>query len=175
MAPDASQANASHSGPPLLTAVVAVTHLGVIGLDDDMPWRLRQDLQRFKRETMGGVLLMGRKTFDSIGRPLPGRRTIVITRNASWKSEGVEVVGSPAEARKQCGETPGFVVGGAQIYEQLLPSCDRLFLTKVWSGVAGDTHLQIDLSDFRTVEQIRIPAGPRDDVPTEFHKMLRRA
>lgn len=117
---------------------------------------------------------MGRKTFDSIGRPLPGRRTIVITRNTSWRCEGVEVASSPVEARKLCGNDRGFVVGGAQIYEQLLPACDRLFLTQVWSNVVGDTHLELDLTDFQTVEQMRIPAGPRDDIPTEFRKMLRR-
>ena len=85
-------------GRQLLTAVVAMTPSGVIGRDGDMPWRLRSDLRRFKKLTMGGVLIMGRRTYDSIGRPLPGRRTIVITRNPDWSAEGVESADSPAAA-----------------------------------------------------------------------------
>ena len=81
-----------------LTAVVAATNRGVIGRDGDMPWRLSTDLRRFKRRTMGGTLIMGRKTFDSIGRPLPGRRTIVLTRNRQWSAAGVETAAGPDEA-----------------------------------------------------------------------------
>ena len=138
-----------------------------------MPWRLRQDLQRFKKLTMGGALIMGRKTFDSIGRPLPGRRTIVVTRNEDWNSEGVQVASSPGLAVELGGDEPTFVVGGAEIYRQLLPKCDQIFLTRVLSGVIGDTHLELDLSGFRTMEQFRVPAGPRDEVPTEFFRMVR--
>ena len=161
------------SSKPLLTAVVAVTPTGVIGRQGTMPWRLRQELQRFKKMTMGGVLLMGRKTYESIGRPLPGRRTIVVTRSTDWSSEGVEVASSPQSAIERGGDDPIFVVGGAEIYRQLLPQCDQIMLTRVLSAVEGDTHLTLDLSDFRTIEQFRVPAGPQDDVPTEFFRMLR--
>ncbi|MEL6110677.1 MAG: dihydrofolate reductase [Planctomycetota bacterium] len=157
-----------------LTAVVAVTPSGVIGRDGDMPWRLRQDLRRFKSLTMGGALVMGRKTYESIGRPLPGRRTIVVTRQPEWKSDGVEVAPSPERAVECVGETAGFVVGGAQIYEALLPKCDRVYLTRVWSSIEGDTRLQCDWADFSVREQQRIPAGSRDDVPTEFLILQRR-
>lgn len=156
-----------------LTAVVAVTPSGVIGRNGTMPWRLRQDLQRFKKRTMGGVLVMGRKTFDSIGRPLPGRRTIVVTRKPNWSFDGVEVASSPEIAVKMGGVDPVFVVGGAEIYRQLLPKCNQILLTRVLSDVEGDTHLQLDLADFRVIEQFCVAAGPQDDVPTEFFRMVR--
>ena len=141
-----------------LTAVVAMTPSGVIGRDGDMPWRLSSDLRRFKRLTMGGVLIMGRRTYDSIGRPLPGRRTIVISRNESWSAGGVERSASPEAAVEMAGQSRPFVVGGAEIYRQLLPRCTHLYLTRVWSAVEGDTKLSIDLSEFRIIEQTRLPA-----------------
>lgn len=192
--------------PGDLTAVVAMTPSGVIGRDGDMPWRLSSDLRRFKRLTMGGTLIMGRRTFDSIGRALPGRRTIVVTRNDDWSADGVERAASPQEALQLAGigeQTPvgevdkagemgnrvggdnieqvemagrgrAFVVGGAEIYRQLLPSCTYLYLTRVWSDVKGETKLAIDLSEFRLIEQTRYPATARDDVPTEFLRLIRR-
>lgn len=155
--------------------MVAVTPAGVIGRDGQIPWRLSSDLKRFKRLTMGGVLVMGRKTFESIGRPLPGRRTIVITRNPRWRAEGVEIADSPDDAVRRSSGERVFVVGGAEIYRQMLPACGQMLLTRVLSAVAGDTHLQLDLSDFRVAEQWRVPAGPRDEVPTEFFRLVREA
>ncbi|MCD0462605.1 dihydrofolate reductase [Roseiconus lacunae] len=156
-----------------LTAVVAISQTGVIGRDGDMPWRLSSDLRRFKSLTMGGVLIMGRKTFDSIGRPLPGRRTIVITRQADWSSAGVEVAATPEAAIELAGQTPAFVVGGAEIYRQLIDRCEEVFLTRVLCNVEGDTHLELDVADFSVLEQSRIPAGPKDDYPTEFFRLVR--
>ncbi|MCC9603886.1 dihydrofolate reductase [Stieleria sp. JC731] len=157
-----------------LTAVVAMSPTGVIGLNGDMPWRLSSDLKRFKQLTMGGVLIMGRKTFDSIGRPLPGRRTIVITRQSDWSCEGVQAAASPEEAITMIGADAAFVVGGAEIYRQLIDRCDRIFLTRVLCEVDGDTELALDLSDFRVIEQSRIPAGPKDEYPTEFLRLQRK-
>ncbi len=167
---------------PNLTAVVALTPSGVIGLDGDMPWRLRADLQRFKRQTMGGILLMGRKTYESIGRPLPGRETIVITRQSDWSCEGVRVANSISAALEMSGLAGGarnetkqvFVVGGGEIYRQLIDRCSQIFQTRVWSAVQGDTHLELDLSNFRLFEQSRLPSGPKDDVPTEFLRWVRK-
>lgn len=156
-----------------LTAVVAMTPSGVIGKEGDIPWRLSADLRRFKKLTMGGVLIMGRRTFDSIGRPLPGRRTIVVTRNTQWSADGVNVVCSPEAALRSLGDQPGFVVGGAEIYRLLLPHCQRLYLTRVWSSIEGDTTLNLDLSSFRADEVTRLPASKRDDVPSEFWRMTR--
>ncbi len=162
-------------------ALVAMTPSGVIGREGDMPWRLRSDLQRFKRLTMGGTLIMGRVTYDSIGRPLPGRRTIVVTRNASWSGEGVTRASSPLEAVQMAssGDDPIknrgiFVVGGAEIYRQLLPQCREIWLTRVWSSVEGDTNLDLDLSQFRQIVQTRLPATFKDDVPTEFIRFARK-
>ncbi len=160
--------------PGDLTAVVALTPEGVIGRDGGMPWRLSSDLRRFKSLTMGGVLIMGRRTYDSIGRPLPGRRTIVITRDPQWSAEGVERAGDPEEAVRKAGGDRAFVVGGAEIYRQLLPRCRHLFLTRVLATVDGDTKLSIDLSDFEIIEQTRVPVSAKDEFPTEFLKLIRR-
>jgi dihydrofolate reductase len=146
-----------------LTAIVAMTPSGVIGRDGQLPWRLSTDLRRFKQITMGGVLIMGRRTYDSIGRPLPGRKTIVITRNRSWSAEGVERAESPDEALRLAGDRETFVVGGAEIYRQLLPKCTDLLLTRVLSPVSGETKLEIDLSQFEIIEQTSFPATERDD------------
>jgi dihydrofolate reductase len=162
------------SRPNDLTAVIAITPSGVIGRDGEMPWRLSSDLRRFKRLTMGGVLIMGRRTYDSIGRPLPGRRTIVITRNPDWSADGVERASDPEDAIRKAGSDRAFVVGGAEIYRQLLPKCNHLLLTRVWSAVEGDTKLSIDLSEFQIIEQTRLPASAQDDVPTEFLRLIRR-
>ncbi|TWU56099.1 dihydrofolate reductase [Rubripirellula reticaptiva] len=177
MEPESPQTNANletRAIEPAVIAVVAMTSNGTIGLDGDMPWRLRADLMRFKSMTMGGVLIMGRKTYDSIGRPLPGRRTIVVTRNKSWHAEGVDRASDPEKAILMAGQGPIFVVGGAEIYRQLLPSCKEIWLTRVWSGILGDTKLSIDLSNFRVLEQTRVPASDRDDVPTEFFRLVRQ-
>jgi dihydrofolate reductase len=162
------------SGATDLTAVVAMTPSGVIGDGGGIPWRLSTDLRRFKRLTMGGVLIMGRRTYESIGRPLPGRKIVVVTRNADWTVEGVEVASSPEAAITRLARRPGFVVGGAEIYRCLLPRCARVLLTQVWSNVAGDTVLDIDFSDFRIDELTRIPASVRDDVPSDFCRLSRR-
>jgi len=122
---------------------------------------------------MGGTLIMGRKTYESIGRPLPGRDTIVISRQPEWSAEGVEVASSPAQALAMLGDRTGFVVGGAEIYRQLFSQCSQVFLTRVLAEVHGDTKLQIDWSDFTEVESVQLAAGPRDQYPTEFVKLVR--
>lgn len=177
MSESPSRATAGTSPPAArakLTAVVAMTPEGVIGNEGDMPWRLSSDLKRFKRLTLGGTLIMGRRTYDSIGRPLPGRETIVITRNSAWSAPGVRRAGSPDEAVDASAEGAAYVVGGAEIYRQLLPRCEQVWLTRVWSNITGDTTLSLDLSGYRVIEQSRYPAGVRDEVPTEFVKMIRR-
>jgi dihydrofolate reductase len=124
-----------------LTLVAAMGRNRVIGLDGDMPWHFSEDLKHFKRTTIGGVMIMGRKTFDSIGRPLPGRRSIVITRSTDWSHEGVEVVHSLEDALALAGaEAPVFVVGGGEIYAQALPLATRLVLTEIDDAPDGDTY-----------------------------------
>lgn len=114
-----------------LTIVVATDAQGGIGINNTLPWRLPEDLAHFKRVTSGHPIIMGRKTFDSIGRPLPNRRNIVITRNAQWSHEGVEVVPSIEAARALVGDTPAYVIGGAQVYKEILPATDRLIVTEI--------------------------------------------
>lgn len=162
------------AAPIHLTAVVAATPSGVIGLEGDMPWRLGSDLRRFKKLTMGGVLIMGRKTFDSIGRPLPGRRSVVITRNPDWSCEGVQSAGNTDQAIALVGQDQGYVVGGAQIYDLMMPLCTEILLTRVWSNVIGDTTLSFSQDGFSQIESIRLPTTSRDDVPTEFIRLRRQ-
>ncbi|QEG42164.1 dihydrofolate reductase [Roseimaritima ulvae] len=158
-----------------LAAIVAATPAGVIGLDGDMPWRLSSDLRRFKKLTMGCPIVMGRKTYDSIGRPLPGRQTIVLTRDPAWTAAGVRTA-SVEQALEICRQAPqAYVVGGAEVYRLLLPHCDTVYWTLVWSQVAGDTRLELDFSDFATDYVEKVPQTQRDSVPTEFRVLTRRA
>ncbi|MEE9561721.1 MAG: dihydrofolate reductase [Thermoanaerobaculia bacterium] len=126
-----------------LSIIVAVAENGVIGRDNDLPWYLPADLERFKQLTMGHHLLMGRKTFEAIGRALPGRTTVVISRGRPTLPEGVERAGSLEEAltlAAASGEDEAFVAGGAQIYHLALPRADRLYLTRIHAAIDGDTH-----------------------------------
>ena len=116
--------------------IAAVGRNGVIGRDNDLPWRIREDLQHFKALTLGHTLVMGRKTYDSIGRPLPGRRTVVVTRRPDWSADGVEVVHSLEDALKYDGDL--YVAGGGEIYRQALPYADTLELTEVDQSPDGD-------------------------------------
>ncbi|MGC4941040.1 dihydrofolate reductase [Kribbella sp. DT2] len=129
--------------------IAAVGRNGVIGRDNDLPWRIREDLLHFKQLTLGHTLVMGRKTYDSIGRPLPGRRTVVITRQADWKAEGVDVVHTLDDALQPIGKLADgndiFVAGGGEIYRLALPFADRLELTEVDQSPEGDvTFPKID-------------------------------
>jgi dihydrofolate reductase len=136
--------------------IVAAASNGVIGVDQDLPWRIPGDLRRFKELTMGGVVIMGRATFESIGRPLPGRSNVVLTRQAAYRPEGVTVVGDPqlaVDMALAAGADPVFVIGGAQVYRELLPSTGRIELTVVASAPDGDTFLDaLDGSAWECVE-----------------------
>ena len=114
-----------------LTIIVATDSAGGIGIDNRLPWRLPEGLAHFKRLTTGHPIIMGRKTFDSIGRALPGRRNIVVTRNPAWRHEGVDSVLSFAAAMALEPDSEAFVIGGAQIYAQALPLCERLIITEI--------------------------------------------
>lgn len=120
----------------ILLAAVGANH--VIGRDGEMPWHLPEDLAHFKATTMGHTLVMGRKTYDSIGRALPGRRTIVMTSQLGWHAPSVEVAHSLAEALALAGPTEVFIVGGGEIYQQAMPFADQLMLTEVEQSPEGD-------------------------------------
>jgi dihydrofolate reductase len=137
--------------------IVAAADNDVIGCNNALPWNLPADLRHFKRITMGKPVLMGRLTFESIGRPLPGRSNIVITRDADYSAEGVQCVGSLEDALKLAqklaldeGSSELMVIGGAQIYALALPIADRLYLTRVHTQPAGDAYLPaIDWTEWR--------------------------
>ena len=135
----------------LITLVVAATGNGVIGKDGAIPWRLPEDLKRFKALTLGHTVVMGRKTWDSLppkNRPLPGRRNIVVTRDAGWKADGAEA--ASLEAALQ-GEGEIFVIGGGEIYRAALALADRIELTEVHRDYDGDAVFAFDQSGWREV------------------------
>lgn len=117
--------------PAQLTLIVAVDRNNGIGVNNTLPWRLPEDLAFFKKTTSGHAIIMGRKTFDSIGRPLPNRRNIVVTRNPGWQHAGVERAASLHEAAALAGAGEVFVIGGAQIYREALPLAQRLIVTEI--------------------------------------------
>lgn len=124
---------------PRISIIAARARNGVIGIENRLPWCLPEDLAHFKALTLGHPVLMGRKTFDSLGRPLPGRTNIVITRNPDYDPAGCQVVGSIAAALAACGDAAEvFCIGGADLYAQVLPLADRLYLTEVDIEVTGD-------------------------------------
>lgn len=123
-----------------ISLIAAVARNGVIGRDGGMPWHLPDELRHFKDTTMGHTLVMGRRTFDSIGRALPGRRTVVVTRDPSWRHAGVEAAHSFAEAIALAGPADEvFVAGGAQVYAEAMPFAHRLVITEVDAEPEGDT------------------------------------
>jgi dihydrofolate reductase len=139
-----------------VTIVAALADNGVIGRGGTLPWHLPDDLRRFKALTMGRPILMGRRTFESIGRPLPGRRNLVLTSRASSLPAGVEGFASLAQALKECAAAPELcVIGGAEVYRQVLPNTDRLELTRVHASPQGDVTFP-DFSPERWREVARI-------------------
>ena len=146
--------------------VLAAAENGVIGRGDALPWELPDDLQHFKRTTMGRPIIMGRKTFESVGFPLPGRRNIVITRDAAWAHEGVLTGHTLEEALERAfeqtlidGADAVMVVGGAEIYRLALPRADRIVLTRVQGEVAGDVIFDLDLvADWTEVSRVEYGA-----------------
>ena len=145
-----------------VTLVAAVAANGVIGVDGDLPWRLPEDLAHFKQLTMGHPMIMGRATFDSIGRALPGRTTIVVTRNPEWSADGVETAPSLEAALERAGKLDDdiFIVGGGQIYAEALASdvVDLLCITRVAAAPDGDVRFQV-LDWERWTPVVRIPHG----------------
>jgi dihydrofolate reductase len=135
-----------------ITIIVAKSNNGIIGKDGDLPWRIPEDLKRFKRLTTGNIVVMGRKTYDSIGRPLPNRKNIVISRNTSLKIEGVEVEQDLIDVLKRNQEENVYVIGGGQIYVEALPFSEKLEVTEVDVELVGDTSFpEIDSSQWKEI------------------------
>jgi len=165
-----------------IVLIVAVADNGVIGANGMIPWRLKTDLQRFKTMTMGKPVVMGRKTFVSLRRPLPGRTNIVMTRDGDFRSPGAVVATSLTAARAVAtGDalrrfvTEIAVVGGAEIYAQWMGDADRLEVTEVHARPAGDTHFPpIDEAAWEEVARVRNPAGPDNSADFSFVTYRRR-
>jgi len=162
--------------PPRLTLIVARARNGVIGKDNAMPWRIPGEQAYFKRVTMGHPIIMGRKTWESIGRPLPGRRSIVISRNTAFAAPGAEVVTSLDAALARCvGAAEAFVIGGAELYRLALPSAHRLLITEIDHDFDGDTYFPApDPAQWR--EAARDHHAPTDERPfaVDFVEYVRR-
>jgi len=152
----------------MISLIVAVSANNVIGVAGDLPWHLPEDLKRFKDITMGKPMIMGRATFESIGRALPGRQSIVMSRRADFVAAGCDVVSSGKEALARAGDVEEvMVIGGGAVYEKFLPAADRIYLTRVHTEVDGDTFFpEIDMDEWRVTGTESFPAG--DDRKLEF-------
>ena len=159
-----------------VTLIVAADRRGVIGRDGGLPWHLPDDLRRFKARTMGKPIVMGRRTWDSIGKPLPGRHNIVITRQPSLVLDGATVVDSLDAALRAAGAVPEVcVIGGAEIFRLALPAATTVELTAVEADVGGDTFLPVlDAADWVETSREAHPADARHDYPFTFVTLRRR-
>lgn len=158
---------------------VAVARNGVIGNEGEMPWRLSTDLRRFKAITMGKPVVMGRKTWESIGKPLPGRRNIIVTRNRDYQAEGADIAASLAAALEMVRNDPAgevAVIGGGEIYRQAIEVADTLHVTHVEADMDGDTRFPaVDPAVWTPVMREPVAAGERDSYATEYVIYERRA
>lgn len=158
-----------------LAMIVAASENKVIGVNGDLPWRLSADLKRFKRLTMGHHIIMGRKTYDSIGRLLPGRTTVIVTRQSNFICAGALTANSIEEAIALCGEDDlPFVTGGAEIYRLAIPFVSELHLTRVHTEIDGDTKLpEIEWADWNLVEESCFQKDEKNSFDYSFQTFIR--
>lgn len=156
--------------------IVAIAQNGVIGRDGDMPWRLSTDLKRFKAITIGQPVIMGRKTWNSLSKALPGRLNIVITRDRLFKADGASIVHSLDDALKlatdhlaQSSTQAIFIIGGGEIFKQAMPIVDKMFITEIQATIEGDTFFpQVDLENWVLTTEDHVPSGEKDSHATRF-------
>ena len=155
-----------------ISLIVAMSENNMIGAGGDLPWRLSADLRRFKKLTMGHHIVMGRKTYESIGRPLPGRTMVVISRKSDYQAEFGHVVHSvnaALEFARTAGDDEVFVIGGGEIYRQALPLVDRVYLTRVHAEVEGDTVFPaVDFANWTLVEKEECDADGKNQFAHSF-------
>ena len=153
-----------------VSIIVAMAENNVIGRDMDLPWHISADLKRFKALTMGHHIVMGRKTYESIGRLLPGRTTVIITRQENYQVEGALVVNSLEEAQAvAAGDSELFIIGGGQIYELAMPFADKLHVTRVHTKVDGDTRFpQVQWDNWALINTERHSADEKNDYDYTF-------
>ena len=159
-----------------ISIVVAASENNVIGDRGGLPWHLPEDLRRFKEITLGKPIVMGRATWDSIGRALPGRRNLVISRNAGFEPQGGERVGSVEDAVRIAGDRDELmVIGGGQIYEQFLPLADRIYLTRVRANIEGDTLFpELDFDEWHEASRESFPKNSARDYAFDIILLERR-
>ena len=157
---------------PPISLIVARASNGVIGKGGGLPWHISADLKRFKALTMGSVMVMGRRTFESLPKVLPGRRHVVITRDPTWRVEGTEVAHNAEEALAMAKGEPVSVIGGAEIFRLFLPIADRIELTEVLAEVEGDTFID-DPRSSGEWREIGREDHPGDDPPFRFVSLER--
>lgn len=162
----------------IVSLIAAMDRRRGIGIGNQLPWRLSADLKRFRELTMGHHIIVGRKTFESIGKPLPGRQMIIVTRDRDLQVEGCLISHSPQSAielARARGETEVFVCGGAEIYAQSLGIADRLYLTLVDAEVEADTLFPLfDLQDWIERERVFHPADEKNEFPFIFKLLVRK-
>ena len=161
----------------MLTAIAAVAQNGIIGKDNDLIWHLPDDLKHFKKLTKGHTIIMGRKTWESIGaKPLPKRRHIIVTRNAEYQAVGAEVTTSISDAIALIeNDDQPFIVGGAEIYRLAMPFVKRLELTYVHNDFDGDTHFpEFDKNEWEVTSEVRHEADEKHEWPFTFVRLDRR-
>lgn len=161
----------------IISIIAAMADNRVIGIENRLPWSLPADMKWFRQQTTGKAVLMGRKTFDSIGRPLPNRRNIIISRAAALEVEGCEVANGVDAALALCRNEPEvMIIGGASFYEQMLPRADRLYLTLVHAEISGDAHFPgFDPAQWREIERQDHSADDANPFAYTFLILERRA
>lgn len=161
----------------IVSLIYAQSQNGVIGIRNELPWRLPADLKHFKELTTGHTIIMGRRTYESIGRPLPHRRSIVISRNDAFRPDGVEVVGSLDAALRSCAnEYEVFVIGGAELFRAAEPIADRVYRTVVHEKIEGDVRLpELDDSNWKLVDHKHRHADDRNKYPLTFQRFARHS
>jgi dihydrofolate reductase len=162
----------------IVSIIAAMDRKRGIGVDNKLPWRLSADLKRFRELTMGHHIIVGRKTFESIGRPLPGRRMIVVTRDRNYKAEGCDIAHSVEDATRlarERGESEVFICGGAEIYAQSIGIVDRMYLTFVDAEVAADTFFpEFDEREWSEQASDYQPSDEKNQFPFTFTLLVRR-
>jgi dihydrofolate reductase len=154
----------------ILSLIVAVAANGVIGADNRLPWHIAEDLRHFKRVTLGKAVIMGRKTYESIGRPLPGRQNIVVSRDPAWRADGVASATSLDDALAVASGDEAVVIGGASLFAEALTRADRFHLTEIHRAYDGDVHFPVwRRQDWREISRRRLEGDP----PVSFVELER--
>jgi len=161
--------------PLQISIIVALSENNVVGVRNQLPWKLSADLKRVKSMTMGHHIIMGRKTFESIGRPLPGRTNVIITRNANYKAEGCVIASSLQHALDiAMNDTEVFIFGGGEIFKEAMPLASKIYMTRVHTHLEGDTYFpDIKPFDWRIVELQEFKADEKNEFDYSFMTLIR--